>query len=202
VQSGGIVTTIAGRAGARGSVNSTGVAARFTYPFAIALDNMGNLYVADAFNHAIRRVDTVGNVTTLAGLLGVPGTIDGTGTAALFNQPSGVAVDTSGNVYVADTYSHTIRRITAAGVVTTLAGLAGTAGSVDGVGSAARFNLPFGVAVDTSGNIYITDTRNHTIRRSGNVSAPGGNRRGQAVTPATPRARSPERLHRATRPAA
>ncbi len=168
----GVVSIYAGTAGARGTANGAGVAARFAYPFAIAVDSTGNLYVADSFNHAIRKIDTGANVTNLAGTSGTAGTTDGTGTAALFNQPSGIAVDTAGNVYVADTYSHTLRKITGAGVVTTLSGLAGTAGSVDGVGSAARLNQPFGIALDSSGNIYVADTRNHTVRRSGNVTAP------------------------------
>ena len=172
VQSSGVVTTLAGTAGARGTTNSSGTAARFNYPFGITMDIGGNLYVADAYNHTIRKIDTAAIVTTLAGNPGTPGSTDGTGPGALFNQPSGVAVDSSGNVYVADTYNHLIRRVTSAGAVTTLAGLAGTAGSSDGVGSAARFNLPFGILVDSSANIYIADTRNHTIRRSGSVSAP------------------------------
>ena len=172
IQAGGVVTTLAGLAGARGTTNSTGAAARFAYPFAIALDNVGTLYVADSFNHAIRKIDTVGNVSTLAGNAGAPGTTDGTGVAALFNQPSGLTVDSSGNVYVADTYSNTIRRVTSVGVVTTMAGFAGSAGSADGVGSAARFTQPFGIVVDAAGVIFIADTRNHTIRRSGSVAAP------------------------------
>ncbi len=172
VQAGGAVTTFAGTAGARGSANAAGAAARFAFPFAIALDSTGNLYVADSFNHTIRKIDGAGNATTLAGTVGTVGSVDGTGTAALFNQSSGLAVDSAGNVYVADTYNHTIRRVTSLGIVTTLAGVAGTAGSVDGVGAAARFNQPFGIAVDATNNIFISDTRNHTIRRSGNVTAP------------------------------
>ena len=79
--------------------------------------------------------------------------------------PYGVAVDSAGNVYVADTSNHTIRKVTPAGVVTTLAGLAGNSGSADGTGSAARFYLPCGVAVDSAGNVYVADTGNHTIRK-------------------------------------
>ncbi|MBI5689797.1 MAG: immunoglobulin domain-containing protein [Verrucomicrobia bacterium] len=172
VTSGGVVTTFAGTAGARGTANANGTSARFAYPFALAQDSGGNLYVADSFNHAIRKIDLAANVTAMAGNPGIAGSTDGLGTSGLFNQPSGIAVDSSGNVYVADTYSNTIRKVTPGGVVTTLAGLAGSAGTSDGVGSAARFSQPFGIAVDSAGNLFIADTRNHTIRRSGNVSAP------------------------------
>ena len=94
--------------------------------------------------------------TTLAGIAG-HGSVDGTGSAARFRYPCGVAVDSAGNVYVADTGNHTIRKVTPAGVVTTLAGLAGSSGSADGTGSAARFNGPAGVAVDSAGNVYVAD---------------------------------------------
>ena len=112
-------------------------------------------------------------VSTLAGLAGSYGSNDGPGSAARFYLPVGSAVDSSGNVYVADTYNHTIRKVTPAGVVTTLAGLAGTYGSVDDTGSAARFNYPWGVAVDDLGNVYVADTSNYTIRKI-TVSAPAG----------------------------
>src|SRR5438874_3911355 len=106
---------------------------------------------------------------TLAGLAGPngsgSGSADGTGSAAQFNGPSGVAVDSAGNAYVADTGNHTIRKVTPAGVVTTLAGLAGSDGSTDGTGSVARFYYPHGVATDSSGNVYVADTYNHTIRK-------------------------------------
>src|SRR5229473_2620419 len=104
-------------------------------------------------------------VTTLAGSAGVSGSAEGTGSGARFNTPDGVAVDGSGNVYVADTGNHTLRKVSAAGVVSTLAGLARTFGSADGTGSNARFKYPEGVAVDASGNIYMADTQNNTIRK-------------------------------------
>ena len=102
--------------------------------------------------------------TTLAGAASI-GSADGTGSAARFYGPAGVATDSSGNVYVADTFNHTIRKITPAGVVTTLAGLAGSYGSADGTGSAARFYYPYGVATDASGNVYVADSGNNTIRK-------------------------------------
>jgi sugar lactone lactonase YvrE len=162
---GGVVTTLAGVAGSFGSADGTDGAARFYYPQAVATDAAGNVYVADAGNNTIRKITPAGVVTTLAGLAGSPGSADGTGSGAQFNQPSGVATDAAGNVYVADTYNHTIRKITPAGVVSTLAGIAGSSGSGDGTGNAAQFNYPWGVATDSAGNVYLADRWNHTIRR-------------------------------------
>ncbi len=167
------VTTYAGTVGVAGSQNGNGTNARFNYPNGIAGDNSGNLYVADSFNHVIRRISSVGDVTVFAGLVGSAGSVDGNGSLARFNQPVGIALDGPGNVYVADTFSHTIRKITPGADVSTLAGSAGLTGSSDGVGTAARFFGPLGVTVDSSGNVYIADTRNHTIRRTGSTSAPG-----------------------------
>src|SRR4029453_11354279 len=110
--------------------------ATFREPAGVAVDGAGVVYVAERTNHKIRKI-AAGVVSTLAGS-GVPGSADGTGTAASFNKPAGIAVDAAGVVYVADYNNYTIRRITAAGVVTTLAGLAGSFGSTDGTGSAAR----------------------------------------------------------------
>jgi sugar lactone lactonase YvrE len=163
----GLVTTFAGTAGRSGSVNGTGAAALFNNPQGVAVDTANNLYVADTGNHTIRKITPGGTVTTLAGFAGVSGSLDGTGTAATFYLPSSVAVDGAFNVYVADTRNYTIRKITPAGVVTTLAGSPGQVGSTDapaGPGSVARFNNPQGVAVDPAGNVFVGDTGNHTIR--------------------------------------
>ena len=165
VTSAGVVTTLAGTAGSAGSANGTGSAARFRVPVAVSVDTAGNVFVADSSNQTIRKVTSVGVVTTLAGTAGSVGSTDGTGSAARFNAPYSVSVDTVGNVYVAEYSNHTIRKVTSAGVVTTLAGTANFAGSTDATGSAARFFCPIGVAVDTSGNVFVADSSNHTIRK-------------------------------------
>jgi sugar lactone lactonase YvrE len=170
VTSAGVVTTMAGTAGVHGSADATGSAASFGSPTGIAVDTSGNLYVADTSNDTIRKITTGGAVSTLAGAAATSGNVDGTGNAARFNMPRGVAVDTTGNVYVADTNSATIRKITSAGVVTTMAGTAGATGTADGLGAAARFNQPYGVSVDAAGNVYVADTGNDTIR----AVTPGG----------------------------
>jgi sugar lactone lactonase YvrE len=148
-----------------GSADGTGSAAQFNQPSGVAVDGAGNVYVADLGNHTIRKVTPAGVVTTLAGRPGNSGSADGRGSAAQFDNPYGVAVDSAGNVYVADTWNCTIRKVTPTGGVTTLAGLAGSPGNADGTGSAAQFNQPSGVAVDGAGNVYVADTGNSTIRK-------------------------------------
>ena len=165
ITSAGVVSTFAGTAGSNGTTDATGAAARFDTPFGVAVDGSGNVYVADTNNHTIRKITYAGVVTTLAGTAGTSGSTNATGTAATFNQPRGVAVDGSGNIYVADTDNHIIRKITSGGVVTTFAGTAGSPGSTDGSGAAARFNYPNGLAVDVNGDVYVADTGNHTVRR-------------------------------------
>ncbi len=172
VTSAGVVSTLAGSAGISGSTNGTGGAARFDYPSSVAVDGARNVYVAEANNNTIRKVTSSGVVTTLAGLAGSSGSANGTGSSARFNFPFGVAVDRDGNVYVADYFNHTIRKVTSAGVVTTQGGLAGTSGSADGAGSAARFQYPRGMAVDGVGNIYVADAANSTIRKGLFATAP------------------------------
>jgi hypothetical protein len=165
VTTGGVVTTLAGSADMAGSADGTGAAARFTSPQGLAVDGAGNLYVTDQSNHTIRKVTPDGVVTTLAGSAGVAGSADGTGTAARFNNPLGVAVDSAGNLYVTDSSNHTLRKVTPDGVVTTLAGRASVPGSADGTGATARFNFLAGVAVDSAGNVYVTEFRDSTLRK-------------------------------------
>jgi sugar lactone lactonase YvrE len=164
----GAVTTLAGAAGQYGGGDGTGANARFTDPYGIVADGAGNLYVADSGNNAIRKVViATGAVTTLAGA-GSPayGTADGTGAAARFNSPYGIASDGAGSLYVADTTNSTIRKVViATGAVTTLAGAADQTGSADGTGAAARFNYPAGIVGDGAGNLYVADTNNGTIRK-------------------------------------
>lgn len=161
----GAVSTLAGNAGQAGSEDGAGGAARFQTPRGVAVDTVGNVYVADTANHTIRKITSTGMVTTLAGTAGQIGSADGKSSAARFNNPYSVAVDKGGNLYVADFGNCTIRKLTAAGVVTTLAGSAGQFGSTDGIGSAARFYNPSSVAVDGAGNVYVADSENDTIRK-------------------------------------
>jgi sugar lactone lactonase YvrE len=160
----GEVTTLAGTAGAYGSDNGAGTAARFYYPAGIATDGT-DLYLADTGNHIIRKiVIATGEVTTLAGKAGSYGSANGTGTAARFNNPFGITMYKT-NLYAADTGNSTIRKIViATGKVTTLAGSAEYSGSTDETGTAARFNNPFGITMDEN-NLYVADTGNHTIRK-------------------------------------
>ncbi len=173
----GVVTTLAGLAGVIGSADGIGSGARFNSPIGVGLDQSGNLYIGDSDNNTIRKITPAGVVTTLAGQAGMAGSANGTGSAARFNGPRGVGVDAAGNIYVADTFNNTIRKVTPAGVVTTLAGLAGASGTTDGLGSAARFNRPRGVTVDSNSNIFVADTANNTVRRvtpSGAVTTVAG----------------------------
>jgi DNA-binding beta-propeller fold protein YncE len=162
----GTVTTSAGSPGEIGSDDGAGPDARFSSPAGVALDVAGNVYVADFANNTIRKVAPDGTVSTLAGSPGEAGSADGPGVEARFAGPLGVAADAQGNVYVADAANQTIRRITVDGTVSTLAGAPGEAGSADGPGPDARFNNPYGLAVNPAGTVlYVADTFNHTLRR-------------------------------------
>ncbi|MCC7288710.1 MAG: hypothetical protein IT503_21240 [Burkholderiaceae bacterium] len=161
----GLVSNFAGEGGVFGSADGVGTAARFSNPQGLAIDGADNLYVADTGNQTIRKITPAGVVTTLAGQAREFGFADGTGSAARFNGPRGIASDTLGDVYVADSSNQVIRRITPDGVVTTIAGAPGVAGSQDGAAAAARFKDPPGIAVDAAGNLYVADQGNHTIRK-------------------------------------
>ena len=148
--------------GVQGLQDGPVLQARFADPYGVALDGDGTLYIADAGdNNRIRKIGVGGVVTTLAG--SGEGFVDGVGAAAAFHTPSGLACDAAGNIYVADTGNHAIRKISPQGVVTTLAGT-GVAGFRDGPGVQAQFNGPVGVAADASGNVYVADTYNDRIR--------------------------------------
>ena len=224
------VSTLAGQAGASGSADGTGTAARFSFPSRLRRwTARGNIYVADTANHTVRKITPAGVVTTLAGTAGASGNADGTGPAARFNHPAGAAVDSTGTVYVADTdnnsvrkiaaggvvstlatgfngpsgiaadgvgtiyvgdtLNHVIRKITSAGAVSTLAGAVGLSGSADGTGSAARFHGPQGLAIDGAGNLYVADTNNDTIRKvvlaSGAVTTVAGQAGASGATDGT-----------------
>lgn len=159
----GVVTTLAGNA-TNGFTNGAGTAASFYNPFQTATDAAGNVYVADYYNHAIRKITPAGVVTTLAGS-GTAGSADGTGAAASFRQPGGLTVDANGNVYVADVYNNKIRKITPAGIVSTVAGGSGP-GNTNGIGTAALFDSPLCILGDFTNNaIYVSEYGNHRIRK-------------------------------------
>lgn len=167
----GEVSTIAG--GVRGFVDGIGTAARFNEPSDLAIDGQSNLYVSDANNHKIRKIDPRGHVSTLAG--SIEGFEDGSATEAKFNRPTDVVVDHESNLYVTDARNNRIRKIAPDGTVTTLAGSA--QGFQDGVLAEALFDNPSGLAIDTLGNLYVADFTNHRIRKisvDGTVSTLAG----------------------------
>jgi sugar lactone lactonase YvrE len=166
ITSEGIVSTLAGLADTDGSsVDGIGNNARFFFPSGVAVDANGNVYVAEWGGHTIRKITPEGLVSTLAGSAGSPGSFDGVGNSARFQNPAGVALDDGGNLYVADEGNHTIRKITATGFVSTLAGQPGHVGNLDGVGNDALFQYPVAVALDGAGNIYVAQPYTHTIRK-------------------------------------
>lgn len=156
------VTTLAGT-GSYGFTNGPGSTAQFSDPYGVATDVSGNVYVADADNNAIRKITPAGIVSTVAGD-GTRGFKNGTGASAEFDFPHALVVDSTGNIYVADTFNQMIRKITPAGVVSTFAG-DGTAGFTNGTGMTAEFNAPSGITIDRYGNLFVSDSNNQRIRK-------------------------------------
>lgn len=161
----GVVSTVAGKAGIKGSTDGSVFDALFNAPQSLAVDAQGNLFVSDTGNHTVRKISPTGGVSTLAGSAGATGIADGTGTSARFNQPAGLVIDDTGTIYLSDSGNNTIRVISSTGTVTTLAGSGSAIGQRDGIGATALFNNPQGVAVDSDGNMFVADTYNHTIRK-------------------------------------
>lgn len=157
-----VVSTLSG-GGTRGWLDGTRAVAQFYHPNGVALDAAGNVYVADASNRVIRKVSPGGTATTLAGD-GVGGYCDALGAEARFNSPRAVDLDAAGNLYVAEFGNSRIRKVTPAGLVTTLAG-DGRGAYRDGLGAEASFKDPCGIAVDAGGHVYVADSENHCIRR-------------------------------------
>ena len=215
-------TTIAGQNGG-GYMDGAGTNTLFNQPTGIAVDNAGNLYIADGLNYVVRKITASGTTTTIAGQGQISGSYDGIGTLALFgqlngiaidssgnlyvtdgtyntvrkltlsngnyttttvvaktaglNNPNGIAVDSSGNIFIADTNNFVVRKVTASGTMTTLAGTVGKVGITDGSTAAALFGSPFGIALDSNGNLYVTDTSASTLRKitqAGTVTTIGG----------------------------
>lgn len=165
VTSAGVITTLAGT-GSSGSSDGTGTAAKFSYPEAVTVDPAGTVFVADTGNHTIRRIGADGAVTTMAGNAGVSGSADGQGAAAMFHSPAAIALDGAGGLLVADTGNSLIRRIDAAGNVTTLGGTGGATGDGTGQGVGARFNSPAGIAMGRNGHIYVANRDTYNIVES------------------------------------
>ena len=159
--------------------NGAAATASLSDPFGVAVDAIGNLYIADTSNHRIRKVDTSGIIATVAGN-GIEGHSGdgGPATSAALNTPIGVAVDMTGNLYIADAFNNRIRKVNAAGVITTVAGNGDARFSGDhAAATSASLSAPFGVAVDKSGNLYIADTSNQRIRKvdsSGTITTIAG----------------------------
>lgn len=153
------MTTFAGSSNLSGSTDDTGSAARFSYPDGIGVDSNGNVYVADSGNNTIRKITSAGVVTTLAGTAGTSGSADGNGSAARFNSPAGLAVDGAGNIYVADRNNNSIRKVTSAGVVTTVVGDGSTMVDANAF-LPAKLNSPIGLAIGV-GKLFMTSE--HTV---------------------------------------
>jgi sugar lactone lactonase YvrE len=171
----GMVTTVAGN-GTQGYSGDGGPAtlAQLGYPTDVSVDAQGSLYVADSQNHVVRKVDPAGAITTVAGI-GTAGYLGDLGPAALaaLDTPTDVVVDSSGNLFIADSFNHAVRKVDPAGIISTIAGtgIAGYSGDV-GLGTAAQLNVPVGVDLDAAGSLYIADNENHAVRKVIFIAAP------------------------------
>ncbi len=162
----GSVSTLAGSIGSSGGNDGTATAAQFSYPTSVAVDGTGTVFVADWGGNTIRKVTASGVVTTLGGLFGLPDAVDGAAVGSQFSHPWGIAIDGSGNLFVTDNGSYIIRKISSSLIVSTLAGKFSSPGQTDGSADTARFYDPRGIAVNSSGALFITDTQNQTIRKA------------------------------------
>lgn len=172
----GMVSTLAGNAEVSGDTDGLGTAATFNEPWGLCVDDQGNVYVADTRNNKIRKVTPDGMVSTIAGS-GNFGTSNGLGTSATFGNPTGIEIDSEGNLFIADHLTHIIRKIDPSGFVSTLAGKPYQIGAIDGAGNQATFHRPYGLTLDLEGNILVADEWNHKIRRvtpTGMVSTVAG----------------------------
>lgn len=156
---------IAGTSTGPGNNDGSLTVSRFNDPFGVAIDASGNTFVADSESDTVRKITAEGIVSTFAGAPGQPGSADGAGAAARFSAPAGIVSDSAGNLFVSDSGNNTIREVTPTGVVTTIAGTPGVTGSADGVGASAQFDHPTGITIDASGNLYVVDSWNDTVRR-------------------------------------
>ncbi len=159
----GLMVNFAGSPSARGAVDGTLDAVRFSFPSDLCVDAKGNIFIADAGSYSIRKLSADGVVSTIAGGTVGGGGADGTGRAARFVEPQGIRLTPDGNLVVGDTGAHTVRLVTPAGVVTTLGGLAGQAGTAVGVGDEARFSRPVGFQWDGTNGVFVVDAFNHRI---------------------------------------
>jgi len=167
----GQVSTIAGTVFISGMNNGAGATATFNHPYGLSMANNGDVLIADEWNSMLRRMTPSGNVSTIAGT-GIPGVIDGSALSAQFKFPSSISSDGFGNIYVADVLSHTIRKLSTAGTVSTYAGAAGISGSANGSASVSRFNNPTSVSYSPEAQtLYVGDNMNHTIRKIVNISS-------------------------------
>lgn len=176
----GAVTTLAGKTGISGrnaGSDANGQTVKAFAPGSMYTDSNGNIFTVDTHNHTVHKITPSGVISTLAGKAGEAGSIDGPANLARFNGPTGITGDSAGNLYVADITYDTIRKISPAGVVSSLAGNVGQPGYQDGSGTAARFNFPFQLSSDTAGNVYVVEANSHAVRKimpSGMVSTLAG----------------------------